>query len=87
MRILQVQNRYQGGLGGEDRLMDKEYRLLHTRGHEVHQFIAHNGEIGLGLSKLRAALRMFFSKHDAHRVARPMPRTASLLAPYISMES
>ena len=28
--------------------MDKEYRLLRTRGHEVHQSIAYNGEIGHG---------------------------------------
>ncbi len=86
MRILQVQNRYQGGLGGEDRVMDNESRLLRTNGHEVHQFIAHNGEISHGLSKLRVALRMPFSKDGAHRVAPSKQRTASLLTRYISME-
>ena len=56
MRILQVQNRYQGGFGGEDRVMDNESRLLRTHGHDVHQFTTHNEEIGQGWSKLRAGL-------------------------------
>ena len=69
MRILQVQNRYQGGRGGEDRVMDNESRLLRTNGHEVHQFTAHNDEIGTGWSKFRAAQRMPYSKDGARRVA------------------
>ncbi|MDP6427825.1 MAG: glycosyltransferase [Alphaproteobacteria bacterium] len=70
MRILQVHNRYQGGRGGEDRVMDNESRLLRTNGNEVHQFTAHNNEIGRGFSKLRAAIRMPYSKAGARRVAR-----------------
>jgi len=69
MRILQVQNRYQGGFGGEDRVMDNESRLLRTHGHDVHQFTAHNDEIGQGWSKLRAGLRMPYSKDGARRVS------------------
>ena len=69
MRILQVHNRYQGGRGGEDWVMDNEARLLRTNGNEVHQFTAHNDEIGRGLSKLSAALRMPYSKSGARRVA------------------
>ena len=69
MRILQVHNRYQGGRGGEDRVMDNESRLLRTNGNEVHQFIAHNDEIGKGWSKLRAAIRMPYSKDGGRRVA------------------
>jgi len=69
MRILQVHNRYQGGRGGEDRVMDNESRLLRTHGNEVHQFTAHNEEIGKGWSKFRAAVRMPYSKDGARRVA------------------
>ncbi|MBT5675949.1 MAG: glycosyltransferase family 4 protein [Rhodospirillaceae bacterium] len=69
MRILQVHNRYQGGRGGEDRVMDNESRLLRTNGHEVHQFTAHNDEIGTGWNKFRAAQRMAYSKDGARRVA------------------
>ena len=69
MRILQVHNRYQGGRGGEDNVMDNESRLLRTNGHEVHQFTAHNDEISDGWSKFRAAQRMAYSKDGARRVA------------------
>jgi glycosyltransferase involved in cell wall biosynthesis len=70
MRILQVHTRYQGGRGGEDRVLDNESRLLRTNGNEVHQFIAHNDEIGSGFKMLRAAVRMPYSKEGAQRVAK-----------------
>ena len=69
MRILQVHTRYQGGRGGEDGIVDNESRLLRTNGNDVHQLITHNDEIGRGLSKLRAAIRMPYSKDGARRVA------------------
>ena len=72
MRILQVHNRYQGGRGGEDQVMDSESRLLRTNGNEVHQFTAHNNEIGGAYGKLRAAIRMPYSKDGARRVAQAL---------------
>ncbi len=72
MRILQVHNRYQGGRGGEDQVMDRESRLLRTNGNEVHQFTAHNNEIGGAYGKLRAAIRMPYSKDGARRVAQAL---------------
>ena len=78
MRILQVHNRYQGGRGGEDQVMDSESRLLRTNGNEVHQFTAHNNEIGGAYGKLRAAIRMPYSKDGARRVAQALAPTARI---------
>ena len=52
--------------------MDNENRLLRTNGNEVHQFTAHNDEIGSGFTKLRAAIRMPYSKLGARRVAQAL---------------
>lgn len=45
MKILQIHNRYKGGLSGEDVVVEQERQLLERYGHRVDQYFAFNSDL------------------------------------------
>lgn len=71
MRILQVSNKYQNP-GGEDVVVEDEYKTLTKHGHEVHQWIVHNSvlnEVGTA-GKLKIALKSIWSPESQKQIAK-----------------
>ena len=95
LKILQVHNRYQAGLGGEDTVVAEEQALLQQRGHDVEQLIAttQEGDTHGGMNVALTGVRAIWSASgyqdmtDALRRHRPdivhVHNTFPLLSPSV----
>lgn len=78
MRILQIHNSYKQA-GGEDTVVEEEARLLKAKGHEVHQLIKSNDQIG----SLKSKIDLLFSTHYNHTASREIRQVIKDIKPEI----